>query len=569
MLRSLVGSEMCIRDSSHIPPKYQPMDASIGILNPYSSAVGNRCEVAAVLREGVALLGQVITVSGWVKTGRLQNKDATLFVELNDGSSQKNLQLVVDSAVHPLKEIATTGTSLVCVGEIKQHPKNADLVEVHVTKVMYAGHCPADVYPLAKGFHPPEHLRSIAHLRARSNLISAVARVRSALAYATHSFFKENGFLYVHTPLITASDCEGAGEMFQVTTLLSQVDPAKVDPTKRAAAEAEVEDIRGKIQASLARHEDLIQDEKKNKKNISKGIKQRETLEIELTQALERRDEGDLARQDNGQVDYSRDFFKKPSFLTVSGQLNVETYCCGLSSVYTFGPTFRAENSNTTRHLAEFWMIEPEIAFADINDAMRCAEDYVRYCCQYLLDNHRDELEVFDKVIKPSDGQPNNCIERLTQVCNTPFKKISYTEVIEVLQETVKSGHQFEESNIVWGMDLGSEHERYICEVVYKIPCIVYNYPKEIKAFYMKLNEDQKTVAAMDILVPRVGELIGGSEREYRLSVLEDRIAEQDLDLDCLLYTSDAADEEDSVDLGGRRIIKKKKKNKVMKNEKD
>eukprot|EP00656_Telonema_subtile_P005266 TRINITY_DN12395_c0_g1_i4.p1 TRINITY_DN12395_c0_g1~~TRINITY_DN12395_c0_g1_i4.p1 ORF type:complete len:560 (+),score=174.83 TRINITY_DN12395_c0_g1_i4:139-1818(+) len=508
------------------------MEATLGIQNPYSTAVGNRAEVATVLREGPGMVGAEISVGGWVKTGRLQAKDTMAFIELNDGSGQKNLQLVIEAGVHNLKDIVPTGTSLVVTGVLKQHGKFADQVELHVTKVVYSGRCPADVYPLAKGFHPPEHLRAIAHLRPRSNLISAVARVRSALAFATHSFFKENGFLYVHTPCITASDCEGAGEMFQVTTLLNSVDPKKVDGAKRAEAEAEIAQVREAIQKSLARHQELMVDEKKNKKNIAKGTKERENLEVQLGKALIARDQGDLARNDAGEVDYTRDFFGKPSFLTVSGQLNVETYACGLSSVYTFGPTFRAENSNTTRHLAEFWMIEPELAFADINDDMRCAEDYVRYCCQYLLDHHRDELAIFEKVLKPSDGKPNNCVERLEQVCSTPFTRLTYTEVIEILQETVKNGHKFEECNIEWGMDLGSEHERYICEVVYKMPCIVYNYPKEIKAFYMKLNEDKKTVAAMDILVPRVGELIGGSEREFRLDVLEDRITELGLELE-------------------------------------
>jgi len=441
--------------------------------------------------------------------------------------------------VHPLKEIVPTGTSLVVTGELKQHPKEANLVELHATAVPYTGVCQPDVYPLAKGRHPLEHLRSIAHLRPRSNIISAVARVRSSLAYATHSFFNQNGFLYVHTPLITASDCEGAGEMFQVTTLLSQVNPAAVNPAKREAAVGQLEELQAKMKASQDQHTELMKDEKKNKKAIAKGTKERENLETMIAKALLDRDEGDLARTDSGEVDYTRDFFGKPSYLTVSGQLNVETYCCGLSSVYTFGPTFRAENSNTTRHLAEFWMIEPELAFADINDDMRCAEDYVRYCCQYLLDHNRDELEMFDKFIKPADGAPNNCIERLEQVCKTPFKKISYTEVIEILKQTVAGGHKFEENEIVWGMDLGSEHERYICEVVYKMPCIVYDYPKEIKAFYMKLNEDKKTVAAMDILVPRVGELIGGSEREYRLDVLEDRITELGLDLEAYKWYLD------------------------------
>lgn len=512
---------------------------TVGFQNPYSSAVGTRMEVATVLREGKNLIGKTISVAGWVKTGRLQENNTLAFIDLNDGSCQKNLQVVVKDSVHTLNDIKAMGTSLVVTGEVVQHFKQEDQVELHVTKVPFVGACPAGTYPLAGKRHPLEHLRTHAHLRPRSNIISAVARVRSALAFATHSFFKENGFLYVHTPCITASDCEGAGEMFQVTTLLNSVDPTKVDASKKAAATAQVDEARSKIAESLAQHEEFLKDEKKNKKKIAQGNKLRENLKIELDKALVLRDKGDLARDDNNNVDYSRDFFQKPAFLTVSGQLNVETYACGLSSVYTFGPTFRAENSNTTRHLCEFWMIEPEIAFADISDDMRCAEDYVRYCCQYLLDNHMDELTIFQEHVKLSDGSKNNCIERLQQVCAQPFERLTYTKVIEILQDTVKGGHKFEESEIVWGMDLGSEHERYICEQVYKKPCIVYNYPKEIKAFYMKLNEDKKTVAAMDILVPKVGELIGGSEREYRLDVLEDRITEQGLDLEAYKWYLD------------------------------
>merc|ERR1712166_1388121 len=511
---------------------------TIGFQNPYSTAVGTRMEVGTVLREGKKLIGKTISVAGWVKAGRLQENNTLAFIDLNDGSSQKNLQVVVKDSVHNLNDLKAMGTSLVVTGVVTQHPMKEDEVELHVTKVPYIGECPSTGYPLAGKRHPLEHLRTHAHLRPRTNLISAVARVRSALAFATHSFFKENGFLYVHTPCITASDCEGAGKMFQVTTLLNQVDPSKIDPTKQAAAAAEAADLSGQIADSLKQDEELRKDEK-NKKAIAKGTKSRENMKLALDKALVARDEGDLARDDNNNVDYSRDFFQKPAYLTVSGQLNVETYACGLSNVYTFGPTFRAENSNTTRHLCEFWMIEPEIAFADINDDMRCAEDYVRYCCQYLLDNHMDELEVFQNFVKHSDGSENNCIERLQQVCAEPFQRLTYTEVIEILQQTVKDGHKFEESEIVWGMDLGSEHERYICEQVYRKPCIVYNYPKEIKAFYMKLNEDKKTVAAMDILVPKVGELIGGSEREYRLDVLEGRILEQGLDLEAYKWYLD------------------------------
>jgi len=308
---------------------------------------------------------------------------------------------------------------------------------------------------LAKKEHSMEFLREMAHLRPRTGVIGAIARVRSALAYATHEFFNSNGFLYVHTPLITAADCEGAGEMFQVTTIMEDIE----------------------------------------KNGLPKGK--------------------------DGKTDYATDFFGKPAFLTVSGQLSVENYCCALSSVYTFGPTFRAENSHTSRHLAEFWMIEPEIAFADIWDDMQCAEDYMKYCVQYCMDNHRSDLEFFNE-------RSPGLIERLQNILAEPFGRVSYTEAIEILKKESPKANFTEP--VEWGMDLASEHERWLVEKVTKKPTAVYNYPNAIKAFYMRLNEDNKTCAAMDVLCPGIGEVIGGSQREERLDVLDRRLKEMDLD---------------------------------------
>jgi asparaginyl-tRNA synthetase len=479
-------------------------------------------DIKTVLKVGPSLVGSNVTVAGWVKTGRLQEAGTLAFLELNDGSTPSNFQVLVNKDIHDVKALQTTGTSVVVTGEIKAHPKKEGEVEMHATAVPFVGPCDGAKYPLAKGKHPLEHLRSIAHLRSRSNIISSVARVRNALAFATHRFFQENGFLYVHTPLITASDCEGAGEMFQVTTMLGQVDPEKANSDERKAAQAQLQDLEKKTEMVTAQLASAK--EGGDKKAIKKKTNELNSTEAELQGVRRAANAGDIPRKSDGTVDYTDDFFGKASYLTVSGQLNVETYAVGLSSVYTFGPTFRAENSNTVRHLAEFWMIEPEIAFADIWDDMRCAEDYVRYCCQYLLDHCYADMEFF------AARQDPGCIERIQNVIENPFQRLSYTDAITLLQKVVADGHKFEENEIVWGMDLGSEHERYICEVVYKKPTIVYDYPKDIKAFYMKLNDDNKTVAAMDILVPKVGELIGGSEREYRMEVLDRRMAELSLD---------------------------------------
>jgi len=404
-----------------------------------------------------------VSVCGWVKT--MRDQATAIFLEVNDGSCPGNIQVVIDKKAKGTENMTAegmcgTGASVRCTGKLVEPPKaGKQTVELVLTdtsgEFKLFGGVDAKSYPLAKGKHGMEFLRQIAHLRPRSNLISAVARVRSALAFATHEFFRSRGFLYVHTPLITAADCEGAGEMFQVTTMMAD-----------------------------------------EKTGIPKGK--------------------------DGKIDYSQDFFGKPAFLTVSGQLSVENYACALSSVYTFGPTFRAENSHTSRHLAEFWMIEPELAFADIYDDMDCAEDYLKYCVQYVMDHHKDDLQFFDERVE------KGLIKRLENVLAEPFGRLTYTEAIDILiKESPKAKFSVP---VEWGMDMGSEHERYLAEKVYKKPIIVYNYPAAIKSFYMRLNEDGITVAAMDCLVPQIGEVIGGSQREERLENLDKMIEAKGLE---------------------------------------
>lgn len=388
-------------------------------------------------------------------------------------------------------------------------------------KILHVGSVDPSVYPLAKKKQSMEYLREIAHLRPRTNTIGAVARIRNALAYATHKFFQDNGFLYVHTPIITASDCEGAGEMFQVTTLLGEAESGAHEPVDQAELEAlraQVAEQGSKVKAAK---EAAAQD--KENKDLAKASKSEVKTLLAMKESLAQLEEkarviGGIQRTENGSIDYSKDFFGKPAYLTVSGQLNGEYYACGLSNVYTFGPTFRAENSHTSRHLAEFWMIEPEMAFCTLQDDMQCAEDYVRFCCRHLLDTCRPDLEFITKMID------SDAINRLEQVASIPFMRLSYTDAIAKLEEVEKSGEKKFQFPVSWGIDLQSEHERYLTEEVYKQPVIVYDYPKDIKAFYMRLNDDNKTVAAMDVLVPRVGELIGGSQREDRFDVLEERI---------------------------------------------
>ncbi len=392
------------------------------------------------------LNGKEVTVCGWLRTVR--DSKAFGFLELNDGSCFKTTQVVFESAtLSNYSEIASlnVGASVIVTGTVIATPENKQPYEIKATKVAVEGTSTPD-YPLQKKRHSLEYLREVAYLRPRTNTFNAVFKIRSECAFAIHKFFNEQGFVYVHTPLITGSDCEGAGEMFKVTTLDMENPPRKED----------------------------------------------------------------------GTVDYSQDFFGKPASLTVSGQLNGETYAMAFGKIYTFGPTFRAENSNTSRHAAEFWMIEPEIAFADLEDNMEMAEAMVKFIINHIFDTCLDELNFLNQFVD------KGLIERLRNVVDNDFKVLTYTEAIDILLE-----HKDKfEYPVYWGVDLQSEHERFITEQVFKKPVFLINYPKEIKAFYMRLNDDGKTVAAMDLLVPGIGELIGGSQREERLDMLEKRIEE-------------------------------------------
>lgn len=397
--------------------------------------------------------GSEMTVAGWVRTRR-DSKAGFSFIELNDGSCQGNLQVVAPTSLpnydseivklHPGASVKVTGTLVASEGK-------GQAVDLKATDVKVLGFCDPMEYPLGKTRISFERLREVAHLRPRTNTFGAVARVRNTLAFATHEFFQGRGFYYFNAPLITASDCEGAGEMFQVTTLDIE-NPPRVKET--------------------------------------------------------------------GRVDFSQDFFGRPANLTVSGQLEAETYACALGSVYTFGPTFRAENSNTTRHLAEFWMIEPEVAFADLHDDADLAEDFLRHLFRAVLAKCPEELKFFNDRIE------KGLLDNLTRLADAEFTRITYTEAIKILEKAADK-FEFKPS---WGVDLQSEHERYLAEETFHGPVIVMDYPRDIKAFYMRLNDDQKTVAAMDVLLPNVGEIIGGSQREERLDVLERRIRETGMD---------------------------------------
>ena len=384
--------------------------------------------------------GKDVVVGGWVRT--IRDSKAFGFIELNDGSSFKCLQVVLErEAVENYDDIVkqNVGCSLVVEGKVVATPENKQPLELKASKISVEGTSTPD-YPLQKKRHSLEFLREIAYLRPRTNTFNAVFRIRSEAAIAIHKFFNDRGFVYVHTPIITGSDCEGAGAMFQVTTL----DLQKV--------------------------------------------------------------------AESGKVDYSKDFFEKPASLTVSGQLNGETYAMAFGNIYTFGPTFRAERSNTARHAAEFWMIEPDMAFADLADDMDCAEAMVKYVISYVMNTCKNELEFLNQFVD------KGLLDRLKNVVENDFVRLPYTKAIEIL-EPVKDRFEFP---VYWGCDLQSEHERYITEEVYKKPVFLTDYPREIKAFYMRLNDDEKTVAAADLLVPGIGELIGGSQREERLDVLLD-----------------------------------------------
>ena len=391
-----------------------------------------------------------ITVKGWVRTKR-GNKNVA-FIALNDGSTINNIQIVCDVASFDeqiLKQI-TTGACICVKGDLVPSQGAGQSVEVQAREIEIYGVADPETYPLQKKGHSMEFLREIAHLRPRTNTFGAVLRIRHAMAFAIHKFFNDKGFCYLHTPLITASDCEGAGEMFQVTTL----------------------------------------------------------------------DPDNLPRLEDGTIDYSQDFFGRHTSLTVSGQLEGELGAMALGNIYTFGPTFRAENSNTPRHLAEFWMIEPEMAFYDVNDLMDLEEEFIKYLVQYALDNCKDDIAFLTKMIDPE------LTDRLNGVVSTDFVRLTYTEGIDIL---LKSGQKFE-FPISWGVDLQSEHERYLVEKHFGKPVILTDYPKDIKAFYMKQNDDGRTVRGTDVLFPKIGEIIGGSERESSLEKLNNRIAELKMD---------------------------------------
>ncbi len=405
-----------------------------------------RTKIAQIFADQEALGGRTVSVSGWART--IRDLKGFGFVELNDGSCFKNLQVVLDAgALENYKEIAgqNVGTALTVTGTVVLTPQAKQPLELKAAAVAVEGSS-APEYPLQKKRHTVEYLRTIAHLRPRTNLFSAVFRVRSVAAHAIHCFFQDRGFVYVHTPIITASDCEGAGEMFQVTTL----------------------------------------------------------------------DVNNPPRLEDGSVDWSQDFFGKRANLTVSGQLNAENFAMAFGSVYTFGPTFRAENSNTQRHAAEFWMIEPEMAFCDLAGDMDVAEDMIKFIIRTVLDKCPEEMKFFNSFVD------KGLLERLEHVASSDFGRVSYTEAVELLRP---HNGQFD-FKVEWGSDLQTEHERYLTEQVFRRPVFVTDYPKEIKAFYMRLNDDGKTVAAADCLVPGIGEIIGGSQREERLDLLETRMQE-------------------------------------------
>lgn len=404
--------------------------------------------IKSLYRNESDYLSKEVKISGWIRTLRASN--AFGFIEVNDGTFFKNIQVVFDNNLENFKEVSklAISSSITVIGTLVATPEAKQPFEIQAKEIIIEGMSQSD-YPLQKKRHTFEYLRTIAHLRPRSNAFSAVFRVRSVAAYAIHKFFQERGFVYTHTPILTGSDCEGAGEMFRVTTL----------------------------------------------------------------------DLHNTPKTDEGIIDFSQDFFGKETNLTVSGQLNAECYALAFRNVYTFGPTFRAENSNTARHAAEFWMIEPEIAFADLQDDMELAEDMLKYVINHVMTECPEEMAFFNQFID------KGVLDKLNHVISSNFGKVTYTEAIDILK---KADKKFDYP-VEWGIDLQTEHERYLTEDHFKKPVFVTDYPKDIKAFYMRLNDDQKTVAAMDLLVPGIGEIIGGSQREERIDVLTQRMSELNL----------------------------------------
>ena len=435
-----------------------------------SGQAGGHVRIADALAGKVAV-NSTVTIKGWVRTRRDSKSGGGLsFINVHDGSCFDPIQVVANNTLANYQsDVArvNTGCSVVVEGTLVPSQGKGQSVEIQATRIEIVGWVDdPDTYPVSAKRHTFEYLREVAHLRPRTNTFGAIARVRHCLAMAVHRFFHERGFLWIHTPIITASDCEGAGEMFRVSTL------------------------------------DLVNLPKKGVKEDAGGATPRSA--------------------GHGDIDFTQDFFGKEAFLTVSGQLNVETYCLALGNVYTFGPTFRAENSNTSRHLAEFWMIEPEIAFADLNDDANLAEDFLKYIFRALLNERPDDMAFFAQHID------KDCINRVQKFVDSSFERMTYTDAIKALEKAAAGGKKFE-FPVKWGIDMQSEHERYLTEELVGRPVVVMNYPKDIKAFYMRMNDDGKTVAAMDVLAPGIGEIIGGSQREERLDVLDQRLDEMKL----------------------------------------
>lgn len=449
-VRAVFGQVLRISWALAIPKPQMKRTNQQVIRNLSASIEVEKISVKAALQENS--IGKTILLQGWARTRR-DSKGGFSFIELNDGSCLSNIQIIADNELANYEDTVkkiTAGCSLKIEGEVKASQGKGQKTEVQASSVEVYGWSNGETYPLQKKRHSLEKLREWAHLRPRTNALGAVARVRNCICRSIHNFFQEQEFLYVHTPLITTSDCEGAGQMFKVTTL----------------------------------------------------------------------DLDNVPKDDKGKVDFKMDFFDRPSYLTVSGQLEAEIYACALGNVYTFGPTFRAENSNTSRHLSEFWMVEPEMAFYELPQNMDLAEKFLKRIIKDALEFCAEDMEFFNLRIDKT------ILETLNGILNSEFIRLPYTEAVEILQ---KSGQKFE-YKVDWGTDLQSEHERYLCEQHFNSPVILYDYPRTIKPFYMHVNDDEKTVRAMDVLVPKVGEIIGGSQREARLDVLKSRMAEQKLD---------------------------------------